>query len=871
MQHFQAAGGLLGGVNLGGFGEVCRNNDLQGLVSSFDGGALGEASATLDKAFSTLKDAFKVAFDFIKFDVFTNFFQQIGLWLNNMGFPQFFERCFQKIMSFVSLLWAFVLSITELQMFYIWGILATVIFTIWLIQKIFDPEIEIKGPNTFGWQERGTIWNLLTRGIVTALTFLYLPAMTSAFNVLLCSKNLLIPYEMTCYEGVHWGHMAAAFFVFIYIGLILPATIYNVINKYQPVPQMFDEHGNELKEGFDREKMLIQYRMLLERDTCPYKFLYQGYEYGRSVYKVVTLVVKMLLVIPVNPLVTSGIASVSMSLVIVFVYAVMSTIMKPFILDQDDWIDIAARVTAVLTLIVQILIACKVIDDIISGYILVAINIINLIIMLAIFLGNVGFIKNFFRHHFGDLEFTPGKVYHYSTDRKARIWQRFWRGLLSKYGTLQPAYERLCEMENIVMTEGRTQYKEGLNPSDEKIKQARRLCRELEGTDIYYRCQAPLSCYWGRMYIQPFPFRIVIVYDYDKHRVTIGDKEILDFVAQNKDPEIMKARKMRQALRCLNGEYVTFEYSQEMKVKRGICSTEIVRVNFTSGKLKVKALANDMFCEGFEVSISFRDGQGQFDDGTPFQDQKCKIGHDELGLTKDFSMSDPLQRLFSDPGNRRKVIDKWNDFLERCMFYRHDLEEERQDEEQDASWSFWYMVFDNDFIPFNHLCSYLDTFETNDELKKTTTLYRGEFDALYSRLKYFDSHPAISYWYCFWDDVAVRNTILKKIEAHPELFDLSNKNAIIYHPMPMDELKKVLEKAGLRTRGGRGLFNNKILNDLYANLDDNGLNANIIYRANNSYVMPPQGINTFDPRCVSTPLITENTTFIASAASCLFT
>ena len=89
--------------------------------------------------------------------------------------------------------------------------------------------------------------------------------------------------------------------------------------------------------------------------------------------------------------------------------------------------------------------------------------------------------------------------------------------------------------------------------------------------------------------------------------------------------------------------------------------------------------------------------------------------------------------------------------------------------------------------------------------------------------------------------------------------------------MPVEELKAKLERAGLRTRKGNGLFNNKIINELYSTLDSRGLTDKICYQSKNFYVMPPQGINTFDPRCVSTPLLTENTTFIASAAACLFT
>ena len=63
------------------------------------GGTFKLAGAAFDAGFNNVKDALKIAFDFVKFDIFATFFQEIGLWFTRMEFPQKFERAFHKIMD----------------------------------------------------------------------------------------------------------------------------------------------------------------------------------------------------------------------------------------------------------------------------------------------------------------------------------------------------------------------------------------------------------------------------------------------------------------------------------------------------------------------------------------------------------------------------------------------------------------------------------------------------------------------------------------------------------------------------------------------------------------------------------------------------
>lgn len=191
--------------------------------------------------------------------------------------------------------------------------------------------------------------------------------MTSTFQVIFCDQELMAPYELLCYTGNHWIHFFVAVFNFFFIGILFPYQVYLIINKYQPVPHTFDENGNLIDLQVDEEKYLTQYRLFLDRDKCPYNFLYSGFEYGWSSYKVISMVIKMLLVFPIMIHFDSEFVAISINLAIVLSYALISGITRPFILPQDDYLDLCARVTAVLTLIIQICLYADVLDDSLGG------------------------------------------------------------------------------------------------------------------------------------------------------------------------------------------------------------------------------------------------------------------------------------------------------------------------------------------------------------------------------------------------------------------------------------------------------------------------------------------------------------------------
>jgi len=853
------------------FGAVLNNPSLNGLISnsfSRTSSVCAAIGTQFDTAFSALSGAFSWVFDFVKFEVLQTYFQQLGLWFTRLNFPQGFSNAFHKIIDFISLVWDYAVNMTPLQIFYMWSFVSVIFFVIWVLQKQYDPKQEMLGPNEFTWEARGSLWNFWTYLLVTVCTTLYLPTITATFRVLFCFEGLMTSHELYCYSGVHWLHMGVATFVLIFIGLLYPYNIYLTILKYQPKPQMYDETGHLMDYSTDKPKILSQYRELLAKDKCPYSFLYRGYEYGWSSYKVFTMIYKILLIIPMIPFFTNLLLSTSVSLFIVTMYGLFSVVSTPFILPQDDWIDLSARVSAFLTIAIQVLVLQGLIYSPWDNFAIQSINIGSMIIMWVIIIGHMDFVRSFVHKKFDKLQFSPDMVYNHPLERRHRIWQRFWRGLFSTYGSLHPVYDRLMEMEAVFRKVGIQKYREALIPPNEHFAQARRMAMEIEGIDIYYKTsRVEDPSYWGKLYITPFPFSCNIVYDETNKIICLDDDGALDLYHQNcRDQKVINSKKLRQALRCLDGERVVFDYVGYVDVGCG-CSKHTIEARFHEGVLKIQKRHNDFFSQGFRVTIEFDDGQSI--DFSESQDNiHLTIGHDEIGINPDFTPSPGLLKLLNDPQNNSIIRRNWEDVIQRQKLYREDIEEIRRESEEILSNNFWILVFLNDHCPLEELTHYLQNFESNTNIHDMVNLYEDDIKGMYSRLKFFDTHPSIATWYCFFDDVSLFNSDLQGIIDHPELFDMSRPTALTYHPCTVSELRVVLENAGLRTSNGEGYFTDEILDKLEEKLEKDG---QAHYTEPPPYVSPISKTLLADSSCMTTPLLSENTSYLLTATMCAWT
>ena len=855
---------------LGSFSNAAQffgDSEVQSALDTMtDGINFIRERGAISEFFEKTKKVCTWIFDLIKFDAVMNFFQEMALWFKRFEFPEIFSKAFHGFMDFCSLVWDFVFGITDLQLFYIWGSISAILFIIWLIQKIYDPEQQIVGPNTYTWENRGKLWYYWTYGLIMLLTTLYLPTITACFNVMFCFEHLMTPYELECYSGVHWVHLACSIFIFLFIGCYLPFQIFFVIRKYQPKPHEHDEMGEKINDEENREQFLRQYKDLLSRDTCPYNFIYSGYEYGWSLYKVITMVFKVILIFPTIPFFKSSVGVCATTLVITAIYALISIVSSPFLLPSDDWIEMVARITAVLTITLQLCVMKDVIYEPYGSTLLIIINVLNLVCMLLIIVGSLNIVQNFFRKHFGKLMYTTGLEYDNQKCRKKRIWMRFWHQLLSNKEELKPIADRLQEMTDICTEIGMEKFKESLMAPSDALAQARVMAQFLEGPDCYYKSPKGTvtnKTYWGRMFITPFPFQATIIYDISGKMIILDNEEIIDFVEQNKQKDITLSRKFRQMIRCMNNERVKFNFKEILPVN-GCCGKNEVLVSFTSGILRVKGKSNDPFVQGFRVTLELDDGKYTDEDGKEHTGIKYTLKHRDLGITRDFRETPLLNLLLT--SNKEIIVAKWPDYMQRLQWMRDDLAEERREKADILSYGFFYFIYNNDKIPIEEMKEFIKTYEMNPVVQNLIEENEANLEGLYSRLKYYDSHPVFSFWYNFFDDITVRNNVIAEIADNMDLFDPSLPSALIYHPMEVDKLEQILIERGLRKTGkcGSGLFNDKLMELLRERLDEESNGTPVPeYKANVKIIDENLLADTL---CTGTPLLTENTTYIASAA-----
>jgi hypothetical protein len=271
-----------------------------------------------------------------------------------------------------------------------------------------------------------------------------------------------------------------------------------------------------------------------------------------------------------------------------------------------------------------------------------------------------------------------------------------------------------------------------------------------------------------------------------------------------------------------------------------------------------------MFCHGFDVTIDYLDGVYIDNSGKAHGGQHVVLTNTDLGIDRGFSETADLRRLLTDCRNEFLIRSKWEDLNQRLKFYREDLEEERKGEEVVMNPSFWVLVFNNQHMPPRELQDYLTTHEHNPALRNIMRNRKLDFESLYARLRYFDTHPALGFWYTFWDDVFTNNMFMKQLQKNAEFFDMTSKWAIAYNPVSIPRLKENLEKLGLRTKKGGGLFKDEILDKLEAKLTELGASD---MRPLRTYVIPGSAAVLNDPRATNTILLPENAMFLAQAAA----
>ena len=359
-----------------------------------------------------------------------------------------------------------------------------------------------------------------------------------------------------------------AWFMLLTFVLPLPPFLYILVQRNKPTgspenPDItYDVDGEEIP--FD-DKV---YTRLVTSDpnqiACPYRSLYDGFERHWSSYKIAQMVFKFFLAVPLivisqsNAGVNAGFLQGAVSLGVFAIFACFSFYATPFVDPLNDFMDASGRFAALVVaaggLIVAITPDQAELHDLI-GIVVNVVNVINGVIMCTVMAYGLEMVRLKVKNWRGTFTFSdtvlniednpaPLIVPNWDLDRecKHRIWHVFWQGmLLNKCG--DEVATRLLELEQATRDSGIKNIKDHwAGESDRRISELRMKCRKgLEGVDVYWNGMTrdghnDSQTFFGKMYVVPYPFHCVMVYDDAQDEAFIRSDKFDEFMTLNLSP-----------------------------------------------------------------------------------------------------------------------------------------------------------------------------------------------------------------------------------------------------------------------------------------------------------------------------------------------
>ena len=397
--------------------------------------------------------AAKSVSNLISFEIVRDFWQVISLFFEGLGnsLPASFRAFFGRF----AVAWSFCFScwfqanreVISIIIYVIEVIVALIAMGMFLCRKA-DPDAKSQGLEVQTWETRSKSEKKKLYYLIIVITTLYLPVFRDSVHIFSCDLKFISESE-SCDGGLRWGLVFVGVIAISCYIILAPYKFLQLITENKPKPSLFDAEGQERVGGYT----LADYKSDLAKDSGPYKVLYDGYEPEWANYKVLVMLIKCLLVLPVilftnnNSVGARDPNSVNKQLlliqsiwtiIVLTAYTILSSKTAPFIKETDDRLDQISRITA-LTVAVLGCLASQISSNAAAAAFGV---LLNVILAFGGFLGFCYFISGNDKARTVwkvisqrcDLTKTRDteEVYIFSSqlnlakDRKLRIWHTFW-------------------------------------------------------------------------------------------------------------------------------------------------------------------------------------------------------------------------------------------------------------------------------------------------------------------------------------------------------------------------------------------------------------------------------------------------------------
>jgi len=419
----------------------------------------------------------------------------------------------------------------------------------------------------------------------------------------------------------------------VIVSITLPFATARLIHKHRPRGSWenknitHDEQGHEVE--FTDELYRIELECQMDSNDAkynPYAFLYYGYERNWAYYKVMVMILKTLVCIPVIVFARHPKFQATATISLITVWGAGSVWASPFIEDSADQLDLVSRFSQWFTVAFAMIAIYASGAEGAMGVLASIVNIVALLLLGFLVLRSTHWWKLKMKNRYGEFSYnaysiksrfetpvrvTEKNIYEINSstgeevvplkwdlrrETKARIWQKFWDGFFAELSTEFKAdpeaeahamVERFAYFKEQVKDVGVKKIMRWRSETDTTIEWARNmLLGELEGIDVYVGQECLLDdnlleiegtaadksynskTGFAKVWVQMFPLRAVVVYDDSDDRAILYDPSITRMCEMNfKNPEIIRRRRMRRKLRALsrassNGDLCHYPFTE---------------------------------------------------------------------------------------------------------------------------------------------------------------------------------------------------------------------------------------------------------------------------------------------------------------------
>lgn len=278
---------------------------------------------------------------------------------------------------------------------------------------------------------------------------------------------------------------------------------------------------------------------------------------------------------------------------------------------------------------------------------------------------------------------------------------------------------------------------------------------DVTGPDRYFAPDLPVvrtSSQFGRVDVVPFPFTVIFRYDQSPadplHLTSLQDLERL--IQQNATEAVQSARRVRLALRALEGQIVFAPHVEPAKLdSRTSRSVSYRKATLRISRNSSVAWKGSPCASGFDVRLEYADGETVEPDGRVREGLTLVRSGAQIGITPLFQLTPALATLFRQ--NRALVEANLHVVESHLEAHRTFFARELRSKVEALD----YAIVDDVFFERN--LEALALRERRPEVRDLAYTHEVDLRLLQERYAWLSAEPGRRWWYLLWDDLWRRN------------------------------------------------------------------------------------------------------------------